>query len=98
MKPPAPAVASVLPSGLKTAERTQVVYLRVACSCPLSAFHSLIVLSSLALASALPSGLKATEWTHFPCPLRVACSCPVPTSHTLTTLSKPALARALPSG
>gem|GEM_PF-6095440 len=70
-----------MPSGLYATEDTdQVCPLRVACSLPVAASHSLIVWSKLPEASVLPSGLYATEDTPPVCPLRVACSLPVTAS------------------
>src|SRR5437660_1341719 len=71
MKPPAPALARVLPSGLKATAVIQLGYpLRVICSCPVAGSHSLTELSWLALARVLPSGLKARPNMGSACPER----------------------------
>src|SRR5947209_5603365 len=70
----------------------------VACSLPVFASHSLIVLSVLAEASVFPSGLNATEYTSDVCPLRVARSLPVFASHSLIVWSHLPEASVLPSG
>ena len=77
-----------LPSGLNATLVTgSVCPLSVSISVPLSASHTLTVLSQLPLTMRLPSGLNDTLLTPSVCPLRVRISVPLSASHTLTVLS-----------
>jgi hypothetical protein len=63
-----------------------------------TAFHSLIVLSSETDASCLPSGEKVTAFTEYEWPSSVCNIAPVTASHSLIVLSSEADANCLPSG
>ena len=83
---------------MQTAWQVSNVVLSVACSLPVSTFHSLTVRSQLAVASVLPSGEKARLRTALLCPVSLARSLPVATSHRRAVLSQLAVASVLPSG
>src|SRR5260370_36077829 len=65
---------------------------------PLSASHSLAVLSRLPLTRKLPSELKVTPQTTPWCPLNVLTHCPLSISHSLIVLSGKLWAKRRPSG